>query len=294
MNPPDGAILDYRLKDAASGPVTLEILDAAGRLVRRFSSAEVPEPLAERELNVPTHWVRPPRALPAGAGFHRFVWDLHYSPPDALRHDYPIAAISRDTPRHPLGPWAPPGRYTVRLTAAGKTITQPLAVAMDPRVKTPLADLARQFDLATRIAAAMHRDFEALQQIRTLRRQLKPLLEGGENSPAAGAAAAIERKASALEGSGSGGFPPRRTGTEEADLSRSNGQLAALLEVVEETDAKPTSATVSAFADVEKALARELALWRGLTASDLPALNETLRKAGLPPIDLAAGAPAKR
>ena len=67
-NPPDGAILDYTLKAAAAGPVTLEILDAAGKLVRRFSSADKPEPVDEKEMNVPTYWVRPAHALSAAAG----------------------------------------------------------------------------------------------------------------------------------------------------------------------------------------------------------------------------------
>ncbi|HYR46300.1 MAG TPA: hypothetical protein VER78_04780, partial [Thermoanaerobaculia bacterium] len=88
--------------------------------------------------------------------------------------------------------------------------------------------------------------------------------------------------------------PRSRAGTEETDLSRLNGQLATLLEVVEETDAKPTAATAAAFADVVRGLAGKLASWGRLTAQDLPALNEELRKAGLPPIELPAQAPANR
>ncbi len=95
--------------------------------MRRFSSADKPEPVDEKELNVPTYWVRPPRTLSAGAGFHRFIWDLHWPPPDALSrgHDYPMTAILQDTPRHPLGPWVLPGQYTVRLTAGATTSRSP-------------------------------------------------------------------------------------------------------------------------------------------------------------------------
>ena len=64
-NPPDGAILDYALAAAAAGPVTLEILDASGKMIRRFSSADKPEPVDEKEMNVPTYWVRPARFSPA-------------------------------------------------------------------------------------------------------------------------------------------------------------------------------------------------------------------------------------
>ncbi|HXM76097.1 MAG TPA: glycoside hydrolase, partial [Thermoanaerobaculia bacterium] len=136
-NPPDGAIIDYVLKGRSSQPVTLEIADASGRLVRRYSSADRPEAI-DPELNVPTYWVRPTPILSAEPGMHRFVWDLHSPPPDVLEHEYPISAIPGDTPRHPLGPAALPGAYTVRLSAFGRAWTAPLAVRMDPRVTTPV------------------------------------------------------------------------------------------------------------------------------------------------------------
>ncbi len=284
-NPPDGAILDYQLKAASAGPVTLEILDDKGRLVRRFSSADRPEPVDEKDLNVPTYWVRPPQALSAAAGFHRFVWDLRSSPPDALRHDYPMTAIVHDTPRHPVGPWVLPGQYTVKLTAGAKTSTQPLTVAMDPRVKTSREDLARQFELATQITEAMREDVTALREVQSLRSKLESLEAKAARGPAAAAIAALETKAAAMEGSAGGfGFGPR--GAAE-DLSRLNGSLETLLEVVESADAKPTPAMAAAADGVRKSLAGQLARWTDVKTKDLPALNEELRKAKLPPINLA-------
>ena len=102
QNPPDGAILYYSLKSTASTAVTLEIFDSAKNLVRRYSSDDKPDPM-DPTLNVPTYWVRPPAILAATAGMHRFVWDLRYPPPDAAAHEYPIAAIYRDTPRVSAG-----------------------------------------------------------------------------------------------------------------------------------------------------------------------------------------------
>ncbi len=118
-NPPDGAIIDYYLAHPASGAVTLEILDASGQLVRKFSSADSPD-VTEAELKkqlIPLYWLRPFRSLSSEAGMHRWVWHLHYPAPDSPRHEYPIAAIPGDTPRYPLGPTALPGSYTARLTA---------------------------------------------------------------------------------------------------------------------------------------------------------------------------------
>ena len=71
----------------------------------------------------------------------RFVWDLHFPPPPGLPRTYPIAAIYKDTPSEPLGPFVLPGKYTVKLTVDGKSYVQSLTVKMDPRVKTPAAGL---------------------------------------------------------------------------------------------------------------------------------------------------------
>ncbi len=131
-NPPDGAILYYYLKSPAA--VTLEILDAAGRLVRRFSSADQP-PANAPEANIPSYWIRPFQPLSGEAGMHRFVWDLHAAPQAGGGRrggGYPISAIYHDTPG-PQGEWMPPGTYTVRLTADGRSYTQPLLVKPDPR-----------------------------------------------------------------------------------------------------------------------------------------------------------------
>src|SRR5207248_5292686 len=77
QNPPDGAIIDYYLASAASVPVTLEIADRAGKILRHFSSDDPPPPFEEKELKVPTYRVRPPRNWSNAAGMNRFVWDLH-------------------------------------------------------------------------------------------------------------------------------------------------------------------------------------------------------------------------
>jgi photosystem II stability/assembly factor-like uncharacterized protein len=153
QNPPDGAILYYYLKNAAD-LVVVDVMDAAGKLVRHYSSADRPPP-PENDLTYPTYWIRPPQIPPAAAGMHRFVWDLRYTPPDALRHDYPMTAIYHDTPREPRGPIALPGAYTVKLTIDGKSFTQPFTVKMDPRVKTPPVALKQQFDLAMKVAEMM-------------------------------------------------------------------------------------------------------------------------------------------
>ena len=112
-NPPDGAVIDYYLAQPATGTVTLDIVDSAGKVVRRYASTDSPD-LTEADLktlSVPPLWARPSRVLSGGAGMHRWVWDLHGAPLESLRHGFPIAAVPHDTPRLPEGPSALPGTY---------------------------------------------------------------------------------------------------------------------------------------------------------------------------------------
>jgi hypothetical protein len=135
-NPPDGAILYYYLGASAKSPVTLEILDSTGRVVRKFSSDDKSEP-PNPALNVPTYWIRPFQPLTTSAGMHRFVWDLHAAAGQGGGRrggggEYPISAIYMDTPGA-QGEWMLPGTYTVKLTVEGKSYSQPLVVLPDPR-----------------------------------------------------------------------------------------------------------------------------------------------------------------
>jgi photosystem II stability/assembly factor-like uncharacterized protein len=201
-NPPDGAILDYSLR-APADLVTLEILDASGNLVRRFRSSDPAEPPVPGR-NIPDYWIRPPQRLGTGAGLHRFVWDLHYPTPSLSRFEYPISATYMNTPREPRGPWALPGAYTVRLTANGRTLTRPLVVRMDPRVKTPAASLARQFALGSQLAAAIDRAAAAtrpaaLGRIAGDLEQLYAIVQGSDAPPTPQTEAAVAAKLRALD-----------------------------------------------------------------------------------------------
>ena len=162
-NPPDGAIINYTLKGNAQN-VTLEVLQN-GKLVRRYSSTDAPEPMLPG-TNVPPYWVRPPQILSASAGMHRFVWDMHYARPAVLSFEYPISAIVENTWVEPTGVWALPGTYTVRLTVDGKSYEQPLTVKMDPRVKTSLAGLTQQFTLSMRVDSLLRENMRALEKAR--------------------------------------------------------------------------------------------------------------------------------
>ena len=302
-NPPDGAIIDYYL-NSATDSVKVEIHDSNGKLVRTFASTDKPEVTAEqlkKELNVPLYWVRPPQTLSAAPGMHRFVWDLRTAPPKSVLHEYPISAIPHDTPRYPLGASVLPGTYTVKLStreisdtsahadATGQVNTWSLEVKMDPRVKATSADLAAQFELASKICDEMNASYAGLEQVRSVRAQLKPLAEKSPKGPLADAISALSDKAAGLEGAAQRFGPPAKADS----FAKLNGQLAQLLGVVESADAAPTDIARTTFTDVERSLAAVQKNWDDVKAHDIPALNERLRAAKLPEINpSAAVAPA--
>jgi photosystem II stability/assembly factor-like uncharacterized protein len=286
QNPPDGAMIDYFLKTEASAPVILEVVEAAsGGVVRHFSSADKPKPVNSKEFNVPMYWVRPARTLSAKAGMHRFIWDLTYPAPEMLTRYYPISAIYHDTPLYPLGAAVLPGQYKIVFTVGAKSYTQPLMIRMDPRVKTSPEDLRRQFELDQKIATGLHQDYEALQQVRSLRSQLKALAGHGTDAITK-AAAELEAKAALIEGE-EGGYGTRYLSTPEGrSLARLNSGLGTFVSALDTADAAPTTQQAAMFGELDKALAEQLSAWTQLKSQDIPELNEQLKRAGQPPIDL--------
>ncbi|MGI8496796.1 MAG: WD40/YVTN/BNR-like repeat-containing protein, partial [Gemmatimonadaceae bacterium] len=279
-NPPDGAVIDYWLGAASSSPVAIEVTDRQGKLVRRFSSADRDSisPTA-LQMNVPTYWVRPPQNPGTETGMHRFVWDLHYPPPEVLERDYPISAIHRDTPLTPHGPAVLPGTYTVTLTVGGRSFTQPLVVKMDPRVRTPASGLTQRFALALRLHTELREDWMALKEVQSLREELRRL-RGRAQEAVAETIAKLDDRLAALVGSGGAG----RGGGGDENLTRLNAELIAVYNVIEGADATPTTQAVAGAARLQTILSGQLAKWREIRTQDLPALNAQLKAADLPAV----------
>ena len=143
-----GALIDYYLTSAPATDITMEILDPAGKPIRKFSSEAVEEPRRESNAGDDEEEGFRPRGASArlekSPGMHRFIWDLRYPGPWQ----------SKNRPEGPNGPAAVPGKYSVRLTAGSWTSTQPFTVIEDPRVTkdgVTTADLREQFEHNLRV-----------------------------------------------------------------------------------------------------------------------------------------------
>jgi photosystem II stability/assembly factor-like uncharacterized protein len=281
QNPPSGAIIDYLLKSAPSGPISLEISDADGKVIRKFVSG-APAPAFPKLLRFTYSWLRHPRPLTEHAGLNRFVWDLRYPSPPVLHPSHSIAAVvGQNTPTLPRGPLVLPGSYTVRLTVEGKSTTRELHVVMDPRVKATAQDLAEQLSLESRLSGELTRNYAAIAQIRGFESRLKAV-EGRMPATAGGkqARASLEKigqqAARILRGA-------KAPGGQEG-LLQLDDDLATLETAADSADTRPTDQCERYSRRAMQSLDAQLALWQRLQSEDLPIVNHDLHTYGMKPI----------
>jgi hypothetical protein len=274
-NPPQGAIIDYWLGAAPHGPVTLEIRDSAGNLVRSFSSADQPEKLAA-ERYFAEDWVKPQPVLAASTGAHRWIWDLRSARPKAVEYSYSIAAVwGKNTPLLPEGPMVAPGRYTAVLSVDGRQQSQSFDVLPDPRVTD--ADYAGSTRFSAALVGPMAKAWAGYGETEAVRKQLEariPQLRDPSLKTQAEALAA-KLKPSNVPNSGFDG---------------ESGTLASLESTAEASDSAPSQGMQSIAAETIASLDADWDKWQQIKSGDLAALNRRLTAAGLAPITVPVGA----
>jgi hypothetical protein len=191
----------------------------------------------------------------------------------------------------------------VRLTVNGHVYPEPLIVTMDPRVPASREELARLFEKEQHLASLMTQSTEALTQGRSLREQIQKLTgksaaapaENAANPPAAkisgplaDAVSAFEKKLAAVLGGGGGPGGFGGGASPSPTLARSSGALAGLYGGIDRADAAPTVAQLAAMDAAEKDFAAVLKQWNDFKSTDLPALNQQLKSANQPELQLAA------
>jgi photosystem II stability/assembly factor-like uncharacterized protein len=279
-NPPEGAIINYYLKSAATGPVTLEIIGSDGKPVRKYSSTDqvfTPDPATS---TIPLYWYRPLSALSTAAGMHRVTWDVHYQPADGEGRiggpDLPMAAIGHNTIAAPTTPWVNPGTFTVKLTVNGQTYTQPIVVKPDPRVKTPALAMQQVYSLSKSMYYGAVDLKAAVRQARGLREQIAAR-QAQASGEIAGALTSLNAKIETLIGAA-----PARPET----LTGAGAGLAAVMNILQAADVRPTAVQLKAIATARTAAAQAMAKWAAIKAADLAALNARLATSGLAPLGL--------
>lgn len=182
-----------------------------------------------------------------------------------------------------------PGRYTVKLTAAGKSISVPLLVKMDPNVKTSPADLERQFQLASKLAADVGEFTSTVTRADDLQKQIAARKkEAAGNAEVSTALLELERKIGAVAGSASGGgfggFGFTVPGTEPATLRQVSAALGTLLGIVDGADVAPSADAAAATEKWEAAGKITLARWEAIQTKDVASVNSLLESMHLQPL----------
>lgn len=279
-NPPPGAIIDYYFKNVPKGEVTLEIIDAQGRTVRRLSSRE------DKKDDQPPEWpdrVEEARTIPAHAGMNRHAWNLRHEEPVQI----PGAFYSGNGPE---GPLALPGDYTVRLTADGKSQSAPLKLALDPRLKDG-SGLPSQFSLAMQTREEITKLHRAVNEIRSVEAQVKTL--HGRFADDAGAKDALHTADEMLKQ-----MAPVEETLIQVNMKGSEANLAfpnmlneefdSLSHTIESADAAPTQPLLDVAHLLSQQLDEQLTKWQRIRSEELPKVNALFAQGRVPTLFLPA------
>jgi hypothetical protein len=273
-------MIDYYLKTPAD-KVTIDILDPAGKVIRTYTGpqqqAAAPARPAEMEEGEAAPRQAPPARVTATAGMNRFMWDMRY--PNAV--DFPGMIMWAASTR---GPAAPPGRYQVRVTAAGVTKTQDFEIKRNAAVPNVTdADLQAQFTLAMQISERVSEANRAVIRIRDIKTQITERIGKTSDAAVKTAGQTLIDKLTDVEGEI---YQHRlRSGQDPLNYPiRLNNKLAALQGTVESGDYRPTAQAQAVFKELSGRLDKQLSRLDGVVKTDVAAFNRQLAGAGLEPV----------
>ncbi|MDR3700540.1 MAG: glycoside hydrolase [Candidatus Sulfopaludibacter sp.] len=290
-NPPPGALVDYYLPSDA-GEVKLEVLNGAGKVIRTYSSNDPvrrPDPATDPEAynrlcqqtptapdcNLPLYWPAPPQVLKTTAGMHRFSWDMHYDPipgggGGGRGGGGANGAVPHRTYPGVNSPWVAPGTYTVRLTADGKSMSQPIVVKMDPRVKiTP--EVQQIFTLTTQAEDRVRTAGAAYTEARELLAKVKAKPQSAANDALVKqlldiAPEEVPAPASGGRGGRGGGFGAPAEPPAPPTLANIGSQMVGAVQAMQGSEMPPTAAELHACSQQEAAYNTLMAKWSTLKA----------------------------
>lgn len=256
-NPPDGAIIDYLLHSDAN-IVSLEIIDANGQTVSKFSSMDRMEEMDSISYQYPTYWIRSQEQLKTAKGHHRFIWNLRHQTMSGTDRSYSIAAVIHDTPSEPVGPFVHPGTYVIKLTVDGVVQEQQIDVRLDPRVEISENALQQQ----STGTLQCFKSYNALQEIRE---SIDQQLNSGKKLKAS-----KKQSLEVFRGKGNAGASDivyssiSETPLEKETVVGLQEKFLFLMEVLGSADAQPTTQNIETLKILDNRLKEMVAKWNDL------------------------------
>ncbi len=273
-----GVTIQYRLAHGER-PVTVEFLDPAGKLIRKFSSTDTVAAAGGRGGGGGGRGGFGGAArVGTREGFNRYTWNLQY--PDASSFQGMILWQGSTS-----GPFAAPGTYTVRLTDGDDApISRKFIVRKDPQTTATVADLAEQERFSLQVRDRVSAANDAVKTIRNVQHQLDERAAGMSGNTSFGPMAkTFGDQLSVVEDSLY--QTKNRSGEDPLNFPiRINNQMAALLGFVENGERRPPKQSYDVYAVLEPQLAADLARYKHVLDDGLAKINTALKAAGQPVI----------
>jgi len=280
---------DYYLGKGAD-EVKIEFLDAQGGVLRSFTgtpkAAETPEPQGD---GGGFFGGGPPR-VGVAKGMNRFTWDMRYE--GAIV--FPGMIMWAAQPQR--GPAAPPGKYSVRITANGETKTRDFSLGIDPRLVADgitEAYLLEQFKLSQQVRDKVTAANMAVVQIRGIRDQINQRLEKVGPRRKAEIQKLADSVLNSLASVEQEVYQVRnQSGQDPLNYPiKLNNKIAALMGIIESADHRPTQQTYEVFDELSKALDTELQKKDATLKTDLPRLNAAFQREKIEAVNTDVPAP---
>ena len=267
------ALIDYYLASPAAD-LKLEVLDASGTVIRTLQAGAARRPDVEADPEGPPP---PARTVPAQKGLNRFLWDMRAAP----SHDFPGLIMYQ---AGVAGPLVPAGRYTIRLSAAGSTLTQNFLIARDPRLTSVTdADLNEQFRFAREVQNKFSQSNDTVTRIRRIKSDIADRIKSANTEAVTSAGQKLAAELTEIEGHL---YQYRNRATKDPlnFPPQLNNKLGSLLAIVESADSRPTDSSYVVYKQLADGVDRQLSGLADLLGRDLTAFNKVLAAAQLSPI----------
>lgn len=284
QNPPTGVMVNYFLPKGGED-VTLDFLDAAGKVIKSFNSKPDSTPGAggRGAVDPEAAVFAPPRALRVQnkVGLNQFAWNMRY--PDAVV--FPGMILWAGDTR---GPVAPAGTYRVRLTpGGGKPIIQTVRLLNDPRSPATALEQMAQFNFLMKIRDKVTEANEGVISMRHVKTEIDARLKQAPPQAVQELTSAGKSLGTNLTGVEAEVYQIKnQSGQDPLNYPiKLNNKLAALTGVVGSAPGKPTAQSVQVFDELVGKLQVQTKKMDKLYVEDLKRYNELLKKYGLPEID---------
>ena len=267
----------YKLASEAQ-PVTIEFMDPAGKVIRKFSSADAPDTSGRGGGGGGRGGGGGAPRVGTRAGLNRYSWNLQYPGPTTFQG---IILWQGST----TGPQLAPGTYSVRLTpGTGKALTETFVVKKDPLTRASNAELVEQQRFALQIRDQVTAANDGVRTARNVKSQLED--RAAKMSGNANFATLAKHFADTLSNVEDSLYQTKnRSGEDPLNFPvRINNQMAALLGFVEGGERRPPKQAYDVFAALNPQLTGDLTRLKGVMTYYLPKVNAALKAAGQPEI----------